>query len=243
MEPVPAEVVATGATVPLVQGVTAIEPVKAVKPSKPVQPVEQALEQKPVELARVDAAQTVEPAKPVTQEQEVLRALEDPLAAVTQSPRAKPKPPVRKTEPQKAPEGKARTAQAKGAEASSRKGGERVTSRTAHSNANGRANAKSKDGGTKAASNYKGKVVAKLRRAKRYPPQARRKSLEGTARVAFTISRDGSVSGIRLAGSSGHALLDQAALDMVRRAAPMPKFPGDIAGPRMSLQVPVRFSR
>lgn len=249
IEPVSAEVISPGAPVPLGEGVTNIEPVKAVEPSKPVQPaeavkpVDKSLEQQPVEIARVDAAHSVAPVKPVTPQQEALRALEDPLAAVAQTPRTKPKLPVRKTEPKKTPDKKTRTAQARGADASSRKGGERVTSRTAHSNANGRANARSKDGGTQAASNYMGKVVAKLRRAKRYPPQARRKSLEGTARVAFTISRDGSVSGIRLAGSSGHALLDQAALDMVRRAAPMPKFPGDITGPRMSLQVPVRFSR
>ncbi|TYC53120.1 energy transducer TonB [Rhodobacterales bacterium] len=153
---------------------------------------------------------------------------------------AKPEPPVRKT-PKKVAKKTAKPVQPKGAEASSRRGGERVTSRNAQSNANGRADARTNDGGTKAASNYKGKVAAKLRRAKRYPRAARREGLVGTVRVAFTIASNGSVSGIRITRSSGHQTLDQAAIEMVRRASPMPKFPRDLRKPSMQIQVPVQY--
>jgi len=220
-----------------------VQPIVPVEAEESAKPAEKRPEPKPVEIAKVSPAVTAEPIKPVTQDPEAQQPIEDPIADVTQTPRTKPKPPVRKTEPKKTPDRKVKTAQTKGAESSSRKGGEQVTSKTARSNANGAKNVKSRDGGVKATSNYKGKVASKLRRAKRYPREARRKNLEGTARVAFTITRSGAVSGIRLARSSGHALLDRAALEMVRRAAPMPKFPSEITVARMSLQVPVRFNR
>jgi protein TonB len=264
----PVKTSAPVAAVPVKEGVTGSEPVTAAEPVQPLVP--EAMKPVPaatsVETARLAGSVAIEPAKPVEQrlvpvltefarvetkmivkpvpqEPDAKSSAEDPLAKVTQTPRTKPKPPVRKTEPGKTPDKKLRTAQRKGAEASTRKGGEQITSKTARSNANGRKSAKSSDGGNAAASDYKGKVVVRLRRAKRYPRQARRNNLEGTAHVAFTISRSGSVSAIRLTRSSGHAVLDQAALDMVRRASPMPKFPGDLSVSRMSLQVPVRFSR
>jgi len=258
-EPVPVATAPSSAIVPLVDGVTRTDPVTAVEPSKtesrqvpppdrkiaPVKPVAakptelQAVRQ-PVEIARTDPAMT---AQPVTRELAPLQPIEASLTAVAKTPRTKPRPQVHRVEPKTTPDRKVATARNKGANTSSRKGGEKVTSRTARSNANGRKEARSRDGGTRAASNYKGKVVAKLRRAKRYPSKARRRSLAGTAHVAFTISRSGAVSAIRLTRSSGHALLDQAALDMVRRAAPMPEFPRDITVARMNLQVPVRFDR
>ena len=257
-EPVP--------SVPMVAGVTSLDPVKAPattpevatasetlqgsvtpEPVKPVDPVEPAPEQKPVEIARVEPAAPVETVQPVDQQTEVQQPVADPLAEVTQTPNRKPKPPVRnaeapKVEEQEKPK-KVVKAQRKGAETSARKGGERVTSQSAKSNTNGRADARTNDGGTKATSNYQGKVVAKLRRAKRYPREAKRQRLEGTVSVGFTISSNGAVSGIRVTRSSGHPVLDQAALDMVRRASPMPKFPGDIRVARMNMQVPVRFDR
>jgi len=268
-EPLMADVTADPATVvPVVEGVTRAEPVKAVRPAEvmppeeqpqtaaspdaspapvdAVKPVETARvaplpDQKPVEMASVSPTETPAPVEPVKPEVEMLEAVPDPLQEVTETPRTKPEPPVRKSEPRKVPE-ETRTVQKKGAEASTRKGGERITSETARSNANGRADARTEDGGTKATSNYKGKVAAKLRRAKRYPREARRQRLDATVVVAFTIASNGSVSGIRVTRSSGHQVLDQAALDMVRRASPMPNFPRDMRLARLNIEVPMRFT-
>lgn len=222
--------------------VTPAEPVRPVAPAAPAQ-VAPVTEAKPVEIARIDPAPAAEPVEQVEQDPEVQQPVEDTLAAVTETPKIKPKPPAREPERKKPPEKKAKPRQNKGVAASSRKGGERVNSNSARSNANGRPDARTNDGGTRAASNYKGKVVAKLRRAKRYPREAKRRNLQGTARVSFTIARSGSVSGVRITRSSGHPELDQAAIDMVRRASPMPRFPADIRDSKMSLQVPVRFTR
>lgn len=230
----------TGAVVPPAEAAAPAEPVTLREPLPAARTADVSADRTPAKIARVDPAV---PAEPVTPETDVLQPVASPLAEVTRTPRNKPKPPVARAEPKKTPDRTLRTAQRQGAETTARKGGEQVTSKTARSNANGRKEASSRDGGTGATSNYKGKVVAKLRRAKRYPRQAQRRRLTGTARVAFTISRTGSVSGIRLTRSSGHALLDEAALDMVRRASPMPKFPGDITAAQMRLQVPVRFDK
>lgn len=207
-------------------------------PLAEVKPVEAA---KPVTREVVPQAAPVEKVEPVVPEADVAEVDTDPLLEVTQVPAAKPEPPARKAEPQKMARTDVKKLR-KGAEASSRRGGERVTSQSASSNANGRADARTNDGGTRAASNYKGKVAAKLRRAKRYPRDARRQRLEGTVRVSFTISANGSVSGIRVVTSSGHQVLDQAALEMVRRASPMPKFPKDVRDASMLLHVPVEFN-
>ncbi len=220
------------------QSTEEIAEAKPAEAAQPTQPTVVAALEKTVEAAQPEQASPTPPLEQVQQASEVQKQL-DPLELVNKTPVKKPAPPVKKAETKKKP----KKAQQRGGKTNARKGGEQITSTSARSNANGRADAKTNDGGVKAASNYKGKVVAKLRRAKRYPKKAQRKKLTGTARVAFTISRSGSVSGIRISRSSGHAILDQAALEMVKRASPMPKFPGDIRQARMTLQVPVRFDR
>lgn len=71
----------------------------------------------------------------------------------------------------------------------------------------------------------------------RYPRAARMGRQEGTALVSFTIGRDGNISGLHIAGSSGHPLLDQHALEAVRDAAPFPRPP--VAA---QLRVPIVYS-
>ncbi|MEP2760548.1 MAG: energy transducer TonB, partial [Hyphomicrobiales bacterium] len=213
---------------------------------KQEQPISDAEPVKLVEAKPLELAKAVQPnmQKTMAVDTIVETTPPEPISEVIKAPAKKPETPIKKTNQFKKKKKKAsRTAQKKGAETNTRKGGERITSQTARSNANGQANAKTNDGGTKARSNYKGKVVAKLRRAKRYPKQARREKLTGSVRVTFTISKNGSVSGVRVSRSSGHPILDKAALDMVRRASPMPKFPKDMKRTRMSLHVPVQFSR
>jgi len=53
-----------------------------------------------------------------------------------------------------------------------------------------------------------------------YPPEARHRGWGGRAVVAFTLVADGSITGLELRQSSGHGVLDEAALEAIRRAAP-----------------------
>jgi protein TonB len=82
-------------------------------------------------------------------------------------------------------------------------------------------------------------LVAQLERHKRYPPQARGKV--GEARLAFSIDRDGRVLASRIVHSSGSDALDEEALALVRRAAPLPPPPAGLPDERLSFVVPIRY--
>lgn len=71
----------------------------------------------------------------------------------------------------------------------------------------------------------------RIERAKRYPALARRLGMEGTVHVEFRIARDGSVEGIKVAKSSGYPLLDEASVQAIKRAVPLPIVPGKIRVP------------
>jgi len=85
---------------------------------------------------------------------------------------------------------------------------------------------------------YEGRIMARLAQAKRYPPAARARREEGVAEVRFTVSRQGRVSAVSLARSSGSPTLDREAMDTVRRAQPLPPVPAGMPAPmRMTLGV------
>lgn len=68
-----------------------------------------------------------------------------------------------------------------------------------------------------------------------YPPQAVTQGLEGEVILLLTLSENGQLVSASIARSSGHPLLDQAALDATRSIGALP------GNPRQTL-FPVRFS-
>ncbi|MFT3988030.1 TonB family protein [Aestuariivirga sp.] len=90
--------------------------------------------------------------------------------------------------------------------------------------------------------NYKSKILARLRSAKRYPDAARAKELEGTAVLTFTVSASGQLTSARITNGSGYSVLDSAALAMARGAAPFPPFPPGMNRAQMTFRVPVQFN-
>lgn len=97
--------------------------------------------------------------------------------------------------------------------------------------------------GNAAVSNYPGKIVRKLRRALRYPRGAGSRRLHGVAEVRFVVSAGGGVGGIHLVASSGSPVLDKAALEAVRRAAPFPPIPAEAGRSNWPFTVPLAFVR
>jgi protein TonB len=61
-----------------------------------------------------------------------------------------------------------------------------------------------------------------------YPDEARRQRLSGSLLLDVSLNPDGSVSDIHLRRSSGHKVLDDAAIRIVRLASPFAPFPKDI---------------
>ncbi len=61
-----------------------------------------------------------------------------------------------------------------------------------------------------------------------YPEEARQKQLYGDLKLLVTLRPDGSLQAVRVLVSSGHKVLDDAALRIVRMAAPYPPFPEEM---------------
>ena len=61
-----------------------------------------------------------------------------------------------------------------------------------------------------------------------YPEQARRRNLEGSLVLSVDVLPDGSIEHVRIMRSSGYDLLDEAAVRIVRLAAPYAELPPEI---------------
>ena len=70
---------------------------------------------------------------------------------------------------------------------------------------------------------------------------AQRRGLQGSAMVRVRIDRSGRLLERSLDKPTGEAMLDQAALDMVRSASPFPKVPSDYAGSSFEFVAPIEY--
>ncbi len=61
-----------------------------------------------------------------------------------------------------------------------------------------------------------------------YPAEAKRKSIYGQLRLLVSINSDGTLREMRVLKSSGHRILDQAAMQIVKLSAPYSAFPPEI---------------
>ncbi len=88
---------------------------------------------------------------------------------------------------------------------------------------------------------YQRRLLAHIRPYQFYPDAGRRGRLEGVVRVGFVLQRDGRVREVWVESSSGYAVLDEAAMDTVRRAQPLPLIPA-ILPDSMDVMLPIAFS-
>ena len=84
-------------------------------------------------------------------------------------------------------------------------------------------------------------IRRKIESTKRYPPEARRAGYEGTAVISFTINLDGTLGDVRVISSSGHPVLDRAAIMTIKRAAPFPPLKAYTTERSLTLEVPITF--
>lgn len=72
---------------------------------------------------------------------------------------------------------------------------------------------------------FRSELLRHIARFQRYPKAAERAQLQGTVDAVFSIGRNGKLLGVWVKTSSGQAVLDQAAIDTIRRAQPLPPIP------------------
>ncbi|MGY3450482.1 protein TonB [Bradyrhizobium sp. USDA 4353] len=83
-------------------------------------------------------------------------------------------------------------------------------------------------------------VKSHIARFQYYPERAERERIQGTVGLVLTLQRNGAVTNVRVASSSGVALLDAAAVDMVKRAQPLPSIPVELPG-QLNLDYTIAF--
>lgn len=223
------------------------EAVEEVEPTAPDVASEQPSEVAPAEADVILPAEEM----PIAEVAEpAVVASVSPVETVVPQPR--PEPPrtvekVKKPEPKKEPVKRKKIARKKAGEAGNQakteiKGQADGVEKAAARAATG-AKGSARQAGNAAVSNYPGKVRRKLNRAFRYPAEAKRQGLRGVAHVSFTVTSGGGLAGVRIAKSAGSALLDEAALDAVRRAAPFPAIPAGAGRDKWVFTIPLEFKR
>lgn len=196
--------------------------------------------QEPAKTAELASAKSTEIAAALPPPTEVKAIEEQPVEKPPEA-RKVAKPARPKADKQDRQERQATTPAAGNADANSRKGAATATENaTAQDQGAGRSNEAGNGWFDK--SNYNGRVYSRLKRMIRYPGEAQRRQVGGTARVAFTIGANGQLGGLRLLASSGDSSLDAAALDTVRRAAPFPPLPRNSGLNSLAISVPLRFN-
>ncbi|HTV71748.1 MAG TPA: TonB family protein [Rhizobiaceae bacterium] len=225
----------------MVSEVLATDTVEPVEDDNTVQPVVDPntvapTEATPAEQAVTEVAQPVEPVEPETvaeatpdtapipeKRPEPVKQAEASKPEIEKKPEPKkvaekPKPKVKPEKEEKrttktAGSGGQNTSDARKGDAGGRSDG------TKAKNVTGKGT--EKVAGNASASNYKGKVRSKVVRASKRS----RVRKTGEATVAFTVTANGGLSGVRLSRSSGSPEIDKAALSAVQRAAPFPPTP------------------
>jgi protein TonB len=109
--------------------------------------------------------------------------------------------------------------------------------------ATGKADENKSGGLTGNAMSYINDINRWLLKHQNYPASAKKEKQEGIVRLAFTIDRNGHVLKRSIAGSSGFSTLDQAALNMIDDASPLPNVPSDFFPSKktLSLVKPIDF--
>jgi periplasmic protein TonB len=88
---------------------------------------------------------------------------------------------------------------------------------------------------------YEKSLSELIKRHERYPDRARRQGWQGTTIVGLSLSADGKVKDVSILESSGREVLDDAAVQMVRRASPLPRAPEALQGKERIVRIPIVF--
>ncbi len=81
----------------------------------------------------------------------------------------------------------------------------------------------------------------RIEKNKLYPDQAKQKNMRGRVVVSLVITLNGEIGSVVIKKSSGHIMLDEAALSAVQRAVPLPVPPARFFKKDILLNIPILF--
>ncbi len=203
---------------------------------EPEQPVEQVEE---VEPEPIEEPQEVAEAEPVEEEEpEVIEAPkpEVVLPKVVEKPKVEKKPEPEKPKQKPKPKEKAKkTQKAEQTQAASAPQINAQNSSRVAANANRQSNASAGVSSAK----WQSKLYAHLNRKKRSAQRAIGRGNKGIVNLTFVIDPSGNVLSAR--ANSGNPVMDQAVVEMVKKASPVPAPPPALAEARKTISVPIKF--
>jgi len=84
-------------------------------------------------------------------------------------------------------------------------------------------------------------IRKKIEANKIYPDIARKMGIEGAAEIEFTLNQNGSLKGIKILKTSGSKILDNAAINAVKSALPLPPIPAKLKMHRITVKLLLVF--
>jgi protein TonB len=88
---------------------------------------------------------------------------------------------------------------------------------------------------------YRLALIGMARKYKRYPSQAMERGWTGKVEVRLVIGANGNIASALVKTSSGYDVLDNQALDMIKKAKPITPIPPALRGREFSVDIPVIF--
>ena len=88
---------------------------------------------------------------------------------------------------------------------------------------------------------FHGKIWQKVAKAKYYPRMARKRGFEGKPIVAFTLGKKGDLIDLKIIEASIYDLLNEAALETIRRGIPYPPIPEPLGKNSISFNLPISY--
>ena len=88
---------------------------------------------------------------------------------------------------------------------------------------------------------YRLALIGAAKRYKRYPAQAMQNGWTGKVEIRLVIGANGMIQSAAIKTSAGFSLLDDTALDMIKKAKPLTQIPPALRGKEFFVDVPVIF--
>ena len=88
---------------------------------------------------------------------------------------------------------------------------------------------------------YRLALIDAAKRYRRYPVQAMERGWQGRVEIRVVIGTNGTIKDALIKTSSNYQILDDQALDMVKRGKPLTSIPAALQGREFTVDVPVIF--
>ena len=102
-------------------------------------------------------------------------------------------------------------------------------------------NAPSPEKVTSATNDYSSLLAAAIAKYKQYPKIAQMRGWQGLIIIELQLNPQGGVIYSQIKKSSGYDVLDQEALEMIKRASPFPQPPEALRNKNFTVLVPISF--